>query len=90
MARVMVSLKIFPSDIIADMNGVKQAITRSLEGIATIYKFDEEPVAFGLVALVVHIMMPEEASGVMDEVERRLKSIKGISEVEVLVSRRIA
>ena len=90
MARVMVSLKIFPSDIIADMNGLKQAITRSLEGIATIYKFDEEPVAFGLVALVVHIMMPEEASGVMDEVERRLKSIKGISEVEVLVSRRIA
>ena len=90
MARVMVSLKIFPSDIIADMNGLKQAITRSLEGIATIYKFDEEPVAFGLVALVVHIMMPEEASGVMDEVERRLKSINGIGEVEVLVSRRIA
>jgi len=26
----------------------------------------------------------------MDEVERRLKSINGISEVEVLVSRRIA
>ncbi|TMI18917.1 elongation factor 1-beta [Candidatus Bathyarchaeota archaeon] len=90
MARVMVSLKIFPSDIIADMNGLKQAITRSLEGIATIYKFDEEPVAFGLVALVVHIMMPEEASGVMDEVEQRLKSINGIGEVEVLVSRRIA
>jgi len=86
----MVSLKIFPSDIIADMNGLKQAITRSLEGIATIYKFDEEPVAFGLVALVVHIMMPEEASGVMDEVEQRLKSINGIGEVEVLVSRRIA
>jgi len=90
LARVMVSLKIFPSDIIADMNGLKQAITRSLEGIATIYKFDEEPVAFGLVALVVHIMMPEEASGVMDEVERRLKSNNGIGEVEVLVSRRIA
>jgi len=90
LARVMVSLKIFPSDIIADMNGLKQAITRSLEGIATIYKFDEEPVAFGLVALVVHIMMPEEASGVMDEVEQRLKSINGIGEVEVLVSRRIA
>jgi len=86
----MVSLKIFPSYIIADMNGLKQAITRSLEGIATIYKFDEEPVAFGLVALVVHIMMPEEASGVMDEVEQRLKSINGIGEVEVLVSRRIA
>jgi len=85
----MVSLKIFPSDIVADMKSLKETITKSLEGKATIYKFDEEPVAFGLVALIVHILMPE-ASGVMDEVERRLKSISGISEVEVLVSRRIA
>ncbi|TMI19213.1 elongation factor 1-beta [Candidatus Bathyarchaeota archaeon] len=90
MARVMVSLKIFPSDIVADMNGLKEQVTKSLEGKATIFKFDEDPVAFGLVALVAHILMPEEASGVMDEVERRLKSINGISQVEVLVSRRIA
>ncbi len=90
MARVMVSLKIFPSDIVADMNGLKEQVTKSLEGKATIFKFDDEPVAFGLVALVAHILMPEEASGVMDEVERRLKSINGISQVEVLVSRRIA
>ncbi len=90
LAKVMVSLKIFPSDIVADMNGLKDTIKKSLEGKATIYRFDEEPVAFGLVALVAHILMPEEASGVMDEVERRLKSIAGVSEVEVLVSRRIA
>ena len=90
MAKVMVSLKIFPSDIVADMNGLKEAIKKSLEGKATIYKFDEEPVAFGLVALVAHILVPEEASGVMDEVEQRLKLIEGISEIEVLVSRRIA
>ena len=89
MARVMVSLKIFPSDIVADMNGLKETIKKSLEGKATIYKFDEEPVAFGLVALVAHVLLPEEASGVMDEVEQRLKSIEGVSEVEVLVSRRI-
>jgi translation elongation factor aEF-1 beta len=86
----MVSLKIFPSDIVVDMNGLKDTIKKSLEGQATVYKFEEEPVAFGLVALVAHILMPEESSGEMDEVERRLKSIDGISEVEVLVSRRIA
>ncbi len=90
MAKVMVSLKIFPSDIIADMTGLKDNVKRSLEGKATIYKFDEEPVAFGLVALIAHILMPEESSGIMDEIERSLKSINGISEVEVLVSRRIA
>ena len=83
------SLKIFPSDIVADMNGLKGTIKKSLEGQASIYKFDEEPVAFGLVALIVHILIPEEVSGVMEDVERRLKSITGVSEVEVLVSRRI-
>ena len=86
----MVSLKIFPSDIVADMNGLKDKVKKSLEGKATIYKFDEEPVAFGLVALIAHILMSEENSGIMDEIENSLKSISGVSEVEVLVSRRIA
>lgn len=90
MAKVMVSIKIFPSDIVSDMSGLKDTVKKSLEGKATIYKFDEEPVAFGLVALVAHVLVPEEDSGVMDEVERRLKSIHGISQVDVLVSRRIA
>ena len=89
MAKVMVSLKIFPSDIVADMNGLKSTVEKSLEGKAAIYKFDEEPVAFGLVALVAHIVMPGDTSGI-DEIEGRLKAINGVSEVEVLVSRRIA
>ena len=85
----MVSLKIFPSDIVADMNGLKDTVKKSLEGKATIYKFDEEPIAFGLVALIAHVMMPEDSAGV-DEIEGRLKAISGVSEVEVLVSRRIS
>ncbi len=89
MGNVMVSVKIFPSDIIADMKGFQENIRKTLEGKASIYKFDEEPVAFGLVAVVAHIVMPEDAEGRMDEVEQRLKSLNGISEVQVLVSRRV-
>ena len=85
----MVSIKIFPSDIIADMNGLKETIKKSLEGRASVYKFEEEPVAFGLVVLIAHILMPEDASGRMDEVEEKLKGVNGISEVQVLVSRRV-
>lgn len=89
-AKVMVSLKIYPSDIVGDMNGLKKTVEKTLEGKASIYKFEEEPVAFGLVALIAHVLVPEEANGRMDEVENKLKSIPGISEVQVLVSRRIA
>ncbi len=90
LSNVMVSVKIFPADVIGDMNELKETVKKTLEGKASIYKFEEEPVAFGLVALVAHILMPEDAQGRMDEVERRLKGIEGISEVQVLVSRRIS
>jgi len=88
-ANVMVSVKIFPSDIVTDMIGLQDKIRKTLEGKASVYKFEEEPVAFGLVALIAHIVMPENIDGRMDEVEERLKSLDGISEVQVLVSRRV-
>jgi translation elongation factor EF-1beta len=57
--------------------------------LAGLSPFEEEPVAFGLVALVAHLIIPEDAEGRWDEVEGRLKSLDGISEVQVLVSRRV-
>jgi len=89
LANVMVSVKIFPSDIIQDMKGFQETVRKSLEGKASVYKFEEEPVAFGLVALVAHLIVPEDAEGRWDEVEGRLKSLDRISEVQVLVSRRV-
>ncbi len=90
MAKVMVSVKIFPSDIAGNMDDLKETIKKTLEGKASIYKYEEEPVAFGLVALVAHILLPEDAEGGTDEVEERLKAIHGVSEVQMLVSRRIS
>ncbi len=89
MAKVMVSMKIYPTDIVSDMSQLQDRIRKALEGSATVYKFEEEPVAFGLVALIAHILMPEDVDGRMDEVEERLKSMEGVSEVQVLVSRRV-
>ncbi len=89
MAKVMVSMKIYPTDIVSDMSQLQDRIRKTLEGSATVYKFEEEPVAFGLVALIAHILMPEDVDGRMDEVEERLKSMEGVSEVQVLVSRRV-
>ncbi len=90
MTQVLVSIKIFPSDPHADMSVLKEKIRKTLEGKASIYKYEEEPVAFGLVALIAHVLVPEEAQGRMDEVEELLKRTDGISEVQVIVSRRIA
>lgn len=89
MAKVVVSLKIFPSDISVDLNVLKTKIEKSLPKYASVHKFVEEPIAYGLVALIAHIVVPEETSGGIDEVEKVLKGMAEISEMETLMVRRV-
>jgi len=89
MAKVLVSLKIFPSDVSVNLNLLKRKIEESLPDYASIYKFAEEPIAFGLIALIADIVVPEDKSGVLDEIERLLKRIEGINELETLMVRRV-
>ena len=88
MAKIVASIKLFPEDIIANEDEMKEAIKKALPESSTIYRIDDEPIAFGLVALVAHIVMPEEA-GELDKIEEALRKVKGISEVETLLVRRI-
>jgi len=88
MAKVLVSMKIFPTDITVDLNQLKQKIERSMPESSSVYKFAEEPIAFGLNALIVHILMPEEKSGELEKIENNLKSIEGISNVETFMMQR--
>jgi elongation factor 1-beta len=89
MAKVLVSLKIFPSDVSVNLIILKRKIEESLPEYASIHKFTEEPIAFGLIALIADIIVPEDKSGVLDEIERLLKRIEGINELETLMVRRV-
>ena len=89
MARVLVSMKIFPSDININLDSLKKEIEKNLPSYASVYKFDEEPIAFGLVALIAHILMPEDKSGGIDEIESKLQKMEHISELQTLMVRRV-
>ena len=89
MARVLVSLKIFPSDINVDREALKKKIEDSLPDFASVYKFEEEPIAFGLVAIIAHVLVPEDKAGGIDEVEAALKNIDEISNFQALTIRRV-
>jgi len=89
MSKVLVSMKIFPSDVAVDLGILKEKIQKELPEYASVYKFVEEPIAFGLVALIAHITVPEEKSGGLDEVEKRLRKIGEISEIEALTVRKM-
>ena len=69
MADVLVSLKVFPSGVEVNREELKQNIEKNLPDFASVLKFEEEPIAFGLVAVIAHILLPEDKSGGIDEVE---------------------
>jgi translation elongation factor aEF-1 beta len=88
MANVMVSMKIFPEDVTIDLNQLREQIKKSLPQDVSVRKFAEEPIAFGLIALIAHILVPEEKSGEMEKVESAIKSIKGVSNIETFMMQR--
>jgi elongation factor 1-beta len=84
MAKVIASIKIFPNEPSTDLSELKSRIEKRLPKDASIIASKEEPIAFGLVAIIANIAMPEEISGKMDEVEEAIKSTDGVSEIQVM------
>lgn len=89
MAKVLASIKIFPSEANIDLNPLKAKVEASLPAGSSVQRFDEEPVAFGLVALIAHVVLPEDAAGHMDQVEEAIRSIDTVSEIQVLTMGRL-
>ena len=87
--RVLVSMKIFPTGIEIDREVLKKDIEQTLPDYASVYQFEEEPIAFGLVAIIAHILVPEDREGGIDEVESSLKKIDKISDFQTLMVRRV-
>jgi elongation factor 1-beta len=84
MAKVLAAIKIFPKDANIDLNALKTKIQSSLPPGSTVQRFEEEPVAFGLVALIAYVVLPEDAAGHMDQVEESIRSVDQVSEIQVL------
>ena len=89
MAQIVASVKIFPEDIIIGKDELKEAVKRGLPAGASLYRIDEDPIAFGLVALIAHIILPDTGGDELGKVEEALRRVKGVSEVETILVRRI-
>lgn len=88
MANVLVSMKIFPTDITVNLNQLKQQIEKSLPKDSSVRKFAEEPIAFGLNALIAHILIPEDKSGELEKIENTIRKIEGVSNIETFMMQR--
>ena len=88
MGSVIVTYKVFPEDIMENFDALKKQIDNIKPEFASIEGYGEEPVAFGLKALLVQLRFPEDKSGVVDEFEEKLGKIPGVSQAQCMFVRR--
>lgn len=88
MGDVVATVKIMPEDPENDLELLKDKIKSSIPDGAELHNIEEEPVAFGLVALKVMFVVGDEKGGT-EIVEEKFREIDGISSVEVQDIRRL-
>lgn len=89
MGNVVAILRVYPSDVGLDLERIKGDIRKAVPEGTSVYKYEEEPIAFGLVAIVAYVIVPEDREGLMDEVEARIRGVDGVGNVEVWMVGRI-
>lgn len=88
MGTVIVTYKVFPEDIVENFDNLKTQIEGKLPSDSSVSGYGEEPVAFGLKALLVQVRFPEDKTGLVDEFETDLSKIQGVSQVQTVMVRR--
>jgi elongation factor 1-beta len=88
MGRIVISFKIFPTGVEVDLDKLKQKIEKILPKSTSIYGYQTEPVAFGLNALIAHIIIPEDETGLLDKVEEELNKVPDVSQIQTIMVRR--
>ncbi len=79
---VAAKLKVMPDGTDVDMERLKDAIKAVLPQGARLHGFAEEPIAFGLKALMVAVILSEGVTGT-EELEVAIASVEGVQSVEV-------
>ncbi len=88
MATAAIQFKIMPENLETNLENLKDKIKSKIESFnsGVFNEAKEEPIAFGLKALIVTLALSEDEE--VDSVENSLKEIKGVSSVELIDYRR--
>jgi len=89
-ARVLVIVKVLPTDVDVNLDDLARKIAEKLPGDYEVKGYETEPIAFGLKALRLYIFMPEEVEGGTEPLERMISEVDGVSQVEVEAVHRVS
>lgn len=88
MAKMLVSMKIFPEDITIPLDQIKQQIQAIIPQDSKVLRFEVEPIAFGLNALIAHVLLPEDKEDELEKLEKGIREIQGVSNLETFMMQR--
>ncbi len=81
MGDVMVLLRVLPTSVDVDMDLLDKNIENKIRDICRINSVNQEEIGFGLKALMLQIIIPDE-EGKIDKVESAISSIEDVSQVD--------
>lgn len=82
MGKVAANMKVMPQSPDIDLDALQERLEDSLPEGAKINGFERDDVAFGLVALVPTVIVPDDAGGT-EAVEDAFEGIEGVESVSV-------
>jgi elongation factor 1-beta len=82
MGKVAAAVKVMPESPDVDLDALQERLEESLPEGAKIEGFERDEVAFGLVALIPTVVVPDDAGGT-EAVEQAFSEVDGVESVEV-------
>ncbi|MCX9015003.1 MAG: elongation factor 1-beta [Candidatus Methanoperedens sp.] len=83
MGEVAAKIKLMPKSMDVDLNKLKEDVTKVIPEGAKLHGFAEEPIAFGLKALIVVVLVGDLEGGT-EKVEEALSTVEGVESVSVV------